>query len=249
LKPHRAKYWLNHEVEDEAQFREEARTVCKLYHQAAELHEQGIHLIGTDEKTGIQAPERLHPTRPMEPGKPEATEFEYIRHGTQALIANFEVATGQVINPTVGDTRTEEDFVSHIRTTVETDPEAKWVFIVDQLNTHKSAGLVKLVAELCRVEEDLGVKGQSGILKDMDSRAAFLQDVQHRIRLVYTPKHCSWLNQIEIWFGTLARRLLKRGTFSSKEELKQRILAFIKYFNETLARPFRWTYIGKPLMA
>jgi transposase len=215
----------------------------------AELHEQGVHVISTDEKTGIQALERLHPTRPMEPGKPEAQEFEYIRHGTQALIGNFEVATGQVISPTVGDTRTEDDFVGHIRTTVEADPEAEWVFIVDQLNTHKSAGLVRLIAELCGVEAELGVKGHSGILKNMDSRAAFLRDTDHRIRLVYTPKHCSWLNQIEIWFGTLTRRLLKRGRFSSQEDLKQRILAFIEFFNETLAKPFRWTYIGKPLLA
>jgi transposase len=231
------------------QFREDVRTVCKLYHQAAELHAQGVHVISTDEKTGIQALERLHPTRPMAPGKPEAQEFEYVRHGTQALIANFEVATGRIVSPTVGDTRTEDDFVDHIRATVATDPEAKWVFIVDQLNTHKSAGLVQLIAELCGVEKDLGVKGRSGILQDMDSRAAFLQDTDHRIRLVYTPKHCSWLNQVEIWFGTLTRRLLKRGGFSSKEELKRRILAFIEFFNETLAKPFRWTYIGKPLLA
>ncbi len=223
--------------------------MCKLYHQAAELQAQGVHLISTDEKTGIQALERLHPSRPMEPGKPEAQEFEYERHGTQALIANFEVATGQVISPTVGDTRTEEDFVGHIRATVATDPEAKWIFIVDQLNTHKSASLVQLIAELCGVEQDLGIKGKSGILKDMDSRATFLQDNSHRIRFVYTPKHCSWLNQIEIWFGTLTRRLLKRGSFRSTAALKQRILAFIEYFNESLAKPFRWTYIGKPLMA
>jgi transposase len=223
--------------------------VCQLYHQAVELPEQGVHLISTDEKTGIQALERLHPTRPMESGKPEAQEFEDVRHGTQALIANFEVATGQVISPTVGDTRTEDDFVNHIRATVDIDREAEWVFITDQLNTHKSAGLVQLIAKLCRVEEDLGVKGRSGILKDMDSRAAFWQDTGHRIRLVYTPKHCSWLNQIEIWFGTLTRRLLKRGGFSSKADLKRRILAFIEVFNQALAKPFRWTYIGKPLMA
>lgn len=234
---------------DEVQFREDVRTVCQLYHQATELHERGVHLLSTDEKTGIQALERLHPTRPMAPGKPEAQEFEYVRHGTQALIANFEVATGRIVSSTVGDTRTEDDFVDHIRATVATDPEAEWVFIVDQLNTHKSAGLVRLIAELCGVEDDLGVKGRSGILQDMDTRAAFLQDTDHRIRLVYTPKHCSWLNQVEIWFGTLTRRLLKRGSFSSKEELRRRILAFIEFFNETLAKPFRWTYIGKPLLA
>lgn len=236
-------------MEDEALFREAVRTVCKLYHQAAEWHEQGVHLISTDEKTGSQALERLHPTHPLEPGKPAATEFAYLRHGTQALIANVEVAPGKLISPTVGATRTEEDFVSHMRTTVATDPAAQWVFIVDQLNTHKSAGLVKWVAEQCRVEEDLGVKGQCGILKDMDSRAAFLQDTQHRIRFVCPPKHCSWLNQIDIWCGILTRRLLKRGAFSSKAELTQRILAFIEYFNGTLAKPFRWTYIKKPLIA
>lgn len=236
-------------MEDEAAFRQDVRTVCTLYHSAQELHEQGVHLISTDEKTGIQALERLHPSRPMEPGKPAAQEFEYIRHGTQALIANFEVATGQVLCPTLGDTRTEQDFVAHLRATVETDPEGEWVFIMDQLNTHKSAGLVELVAQLCRGEEDLGVKGQSGILKDMESRAAFLQDARHRIRMVYTPKHCSWLNQSEIWFGILTRRLLKRGEFLSKEQLKKRIIAFIEFFNQTLAKPFRWTYIGKPLVA
>lgn len=250
LKPHRHKYWLNHEVEDEAEFREDVGGICKLYHQAQELHEQGTHVISVDEKTGIQALERTYPTHPMKAGKPEAQEFEYTRHGTQALIANFEVATGKVISPSVGDTRTEEDFATHIRATAATYPvEDKIVIIADQLNTHKSATLVRLISEICGIEDELGEKGKLGILKDMPSRAAFLQDESHRIHFVYTPKHCSWLNQIEIWFGILTRRLLKRGNFKSTEELKQRILAFIEFFNRTLAKPFRWTYIGKPLMA
>ena len=239
---------MNHEVDDEATFRAEVGAVCQLYHQAEELHQAGVHVISIDEKTGIQALERLHPTRPMAPGHPEAVEFEYIRHGTQALIANFDVATGQVIAPTVGDTRTEEDFVAHLCQTVATDPQDEWIFIADQLNTHKSAGLVQAVAELCGIPEDLGKKGQSGVLHSMATRATFLQDSAHRIRLIYTPKHCSWLNQVEMWFGILTRRLLKRGQFASTEELKRRILAFIAFFNQTLAKPFRWTYIGKPLL-
>jgi hypothetical protein len=225
------------------------RTVCDLYHQAAEWHEQGVHVISTDEKTGIQALEPIHPSLPMRPGHPEAVEFEYERHGTQALIANFEVATGRVIAPSIGDTRTEADFVAHIEATVDTDPPAEWIFVCDQLNTHQSASLVEFVAQRCAIEVDLGRKEKEGILKSMASRAAFLQDPTHRIRFVYTPKHCSWLNQVEIWFGILTRRLLKRGRFSSTAELKQRILDFIAFFNQTLAKPFRWTYSGKPLMA
>lgn len=184
----------------------------------------------------------------MRTNQPEAVEFEYERHGTQALIANFEVATGKILSPSVGDTRTEEDFVAHIRATVETDPQGEWVFICDQLNTHQSAGLVRLVSQLCGLELDLGKKGVRGILQNMSSRVAFLANPNHRIRFVYTPKHCSWLNQIEIWFSILTRRLLKRGNFRSTAELKQRILSFIEFFNQTLAKPFRWTYIGKPLM-
>ena len=239
---------MNHEVEDEKEFREEVKEICKLYHQVEELHEQGVHVISTDEKTGIQALERIHPPRPMDVGKPEAIEFEYERHGTQALIANFEVATGKVICPSVGDTRTEDDFTAHISSTIETDPTGKWVFVCDQLNTHKSASLVQMIAKACGCEDDLGEKGKSGILRSMVSRAEFLRDETHRIQFVYTPVHCSWLNQVEIWFSILTRRLLKRGNFTSKEHLKQRILDFIKFFNETLAKPFRWTYIGKPLM-
>jgi transposase len=248
LKPHRSKYWLNHEVEDEADFRKEVREICKIYHQAQELHEKGIHVISVDEKTGVQALERTYPTRSMEPGKPEAQEFEYTRHGTQALIANFEVATGKVICPSAGDTQTEVDYVAHIRTMVETDPEGEWIFIQDQLNTHKSEGLVNLVAELCDLNDDLGEKGKTLILKDMKTRAEFLSDKKHRIRFIYTPKHCSWLNQVEIWFGILTRRLLKRGDFLSTTDLKRKMLAFIELFNKTMAKPFRWTYIGKPLM-
>ena len=222
--------------------------MCDHYAAAQELYRQGCHLVSTDEKTGIQALERTHPTRPMIPGQVELREFEYIRHGTQTLTANFEVATGKLITPSIGPTRTEVDFVAHIGQTIATDPDAQWIFIVDQLNTHKSESLVRLVAHLCDLDEYLGVKGKSGILHSMETRAAFLQDQTHRIRFVYTPKHTSWLNQIEICFSILVRRLLKRASFTSTEELRERILAFIDYFNQTMAKPFKWTYAGRPLV-
>ncbi|MYB59453.1 MAG: transposase [Gemmatimonadetes bacterium] len=197
--------------------------------------------------TGIQAKERMHPTKLPKPGLIERVDNEYIRHGTKCLIGNFEVATGQVIAPTVGERRTEADFVAHIQQTVETDEAGGWIFIVDNLNTHQSESLVRLIAQKCEIDNDLGKKGTSGILKSMATRAAFLQDVSHRIRFVYTPKHTSWLNQIELWFSILVRRLLKRASFSSKEDLKARILDFIDYFNQTMAKPFKWTYTGRPL--
>lgn len=225
----------------------EVKVVCDFYAEAFAAHRRGAHWVSTDEMTGIQALERKHPTRPMRPGQVELREFEYRRHGTQALIANFEVATGAVISPSIGPTRTEEDFAAHIAQTVATDPEAEWVFLTDQLNIHKSEALVRLVAAQCRIETELGIKEKTGILQSMASRAAFLQDITHRIRFLYTPKHSSWLNQVEIWFSILVRRLLKRASFRSTEELRERILAFIDYFNRTMAKPFKWTYTGRAL--
>ena len=183
----------------------------------------------------------------MEPGRVEYQEFEYKRHGTCCLMANFEVATGKVIRPTLGQTRTEVDFKNHIEQTIAADPEGNWIFIVDQLNTHQSESLVRLVATHIHFTEDLGIKGKSGILQSKKTRAEFLQDGSHRIRFVYTPIHASWLNQIECWFSILVRRLLKRASFTSRQNLMQRIRQFIDFFNHTMAKPFKWTYTGRPL--
>ena len=221
--------------------------VCETYRQAPERHAQGIHTVSIDEKTSMQALERLHPTREMKPGLMERWEYEYARHGTLTLIANFEVASGRVIAPTLGPTRTEDDFARHLAMTLDTDPAAQWIFVADQLNIHKSESVVRLMAQRCNLDMDLGVKGQSGILQSIATRAAFLQQTDHRIRFVFTPKHTSWLNQVEIWFSILARRLLKRASFTSVDDLQKRVLAFIEYFNTTLAKPFKWTYKGRPL--
>jgi hypothetical protein len=220
-----------------------------VYGQAPVLHEQGVHVISTDAKTGIQALERTHPTRAMKPGLAERQEFESIRHGTQTLIANFAVATGQVVAPTVGPTRTEADFVAPIARPLELDRQGHWIFVLDPLTIHQSESLVRLVALQCDLPQELGEKGKRGGLKSMASRAAFLQDPRPRIRFVYTPKHTSWLNQVELWFSILVRRLLKRASFPSVDALHHRLLEFIAYFNRTLAKPFKWTYAGRPLVA
>ena len=211
------------------------------------MSRDGVHTVSVDEMTGIQALERIAPTRPMQPGRAERREFEYTRHGTQCLIGNFDVVTGEVIAPTVQATRTEEDFAGHIKGTVATDPGATWVFVCDNLTTHCSESLVRYVAGACDVEADLGTKGKSGVLKSVETRKAFLRGSGHRIRFVYVPKHTSWLNQIEIWFSILVRRVIKRGNFTSTADLREKILAFIDYFNRTLAKPFKWTYTGRPL--
>ena len=234
----------------DAQFDAQVSDICGVYREAPALAVQGDRVVTTDELTGIQALERKHPGLPLASGKVERREFEYIRHGTCTAILSRDVVTGQVIAPSLGPRRTEGDFLAHVQGVVATDPQARqWHFVVDNLNTHQSESLVRWVAEESDLDLDLGEKGKAGILHTQASRAAFLSDATHRIVFYYTPKHCSWLNQMEIWLSILVRKLLKRGSFTSVADLQAKILRFIDYYNRTMAKPFKWTYQGKPLVA
>jgi transposase len=248
LQPHRSRYWLNTKEKDPRQFQEKVEAVCDCYHEAPRLYAaEHTHTVCTDEMTGIQALERIAATLPMQPGRVDLREFEYDRHGTLTLIGNFHVVTGEIVAPTLGPTRTEQDFVAHVTQTVATDPEASWVFVVDNLNIPCSESWVNWVAQTCGIERELGKKGKTGVLKSQATRQEFLSARSHSIRFLYLPKHTSWLNQIEIVFGVIARKVIRRGNFKSVDDLREKLLSFIGYFNEVFAKPFRWTFTGRPL--
>jgi len=232
-------------------FSEKTQEISELYRSAAGLEENGAHVYSTDEKMALQATEHSNPKQAMKPGQVERIDPEYERHGTTGIIASRSVANGEIIHPLVQPTRKEEDFAKHIELVVNTDPFGRHIFVTDHLNTHISETLVRFVANDEGIDQlSLGIKGKSGILKNMASREAFLADKSHRIFFVYTPKHCSWLNQIEIWFSIITRRLLnKRSSFISVADLEMRIRSFIDYYNQYLKKPFLWNYKGKLLCA
>jgi transposase len=249
LQPHKSRYWLNTTETDPVRFEEQVKAVCDTYLTAPQRKKvEGTHTVCVDEMTGLQALERIAPGKAMIAGKCELIEFEYARRGTLCWIGNFEVTTGELIQPTLGATRTEADFVRHIEETVATDRGGSWVFVLDNLNIHCSESVVQTVAEACEIPKDLGKKGKSGVLKSVASRQAFLSESSHRIRFVYLPKHSSWLNQIEVIFGVIMRKVIRRGSFPSVADLRTKLLDFVTYFNRVFAKPFRWTYTGRPLM-
>ena len=225
-------------------FAQKVGEICEIQEKEKHQNEtEGVHTVSVDEKPGIQALERDGVTLPTKADQVERREFNYIRHGTQVLTGNIHLATGKLITPTIADTRTEADFAEHIAQLIQFDPNAGFIILCDQLNTHKSESLVRFIAQALGDHQVLGEKGKWGILKSMETRQAYLSDPGHRIRFVYTPKHCSWLNSIEVWFSILGKHVLKRGNFPSVQDLQQKIQRYITYYNEHLAKVWKWSAV------
>lgn len=248
LKPHASKYWCNTTEKDPVLFAQQVEVVCQTYLNAPRLYYQfNTHTVCVDEMTSLQANERRAETKLPLPGQIAKEEFQYTRHGTVCVTGNWDVVKGQLVSSTIEETRNNEDFAKHIERTIATDPEANWVFVLDNLNTHCGVPLVQMVAKQLGIDEaTLGKPEQSGPMKTMVSRRKFLSDETHRIRFVYIPKHSSWLNQIEIIFGIINRRVMRRGSFTSKLDLIEKLQKFVTYFNDTIAKPMNWTYTGRP---
>ena len=239
LKPHRSVYWLN---SHDADFATKAHDICQLYVNALRFYQQGRVVICADEKTGMQILQRAYPTQPVQPGKPEKREHEYIRHGVRALLASFVVPTGHLVWH-LGQTRTSADWAAHLANVVHQLPAmARYDWVVDNLNTHWSLEVCRLVAQWC----DIPYLPQA--LRCGVQRRAFLSNPTHPHVFHFTPKHGSWLNQVELWFSVLARRFLKRGDFDSAQDFETRLCDYLESYNTHHAHPYRWTYTGQPLV-
>jgi hypothetical protein len=238
-KPHRSVYWLNSHDPD---FEAKAKEVCQLYVKAPRFYQQGRLVLCCDEKTGMQVLDRPAPTQPAQPGKPEKREFEYIRLGTRTLITTFCVPTGEVVWD-LGPTRTNLDFRGHVlRVAAHYRDLKKFDWVVDNLNTHMSLELCEVMAYLNELPFE------PARLKTQQQRGVWLSDPSHKHVFHYTPRHGSWLNQVELFFSVLARQFLRRGDFGSIKEFEERLAAYLEEYNQEKAQPYRWTYTGEPLV-
>ena len=207
--------------------------------------QKNCHVISIDEKTGIQALERIQQIAPTSKGGHKRTEFEYERHGTTTLIGALNVGTGKIIHERIHPTRTEVDMGIFLTDMLNKLPQKDDIVILaDHLNTHLSETVVRIVAEKIGYKDDLGEKGITGILHNIPSRKLFLTDKTHRVRFLYTPKHCSWLNPIENWFAKIQRQVLTKASVESVAELETKIAAYIEYYNDSLFKPLKWKFSG-----
>lgn len=248
MRPHKHKGWCFTTEKDQELFQQQAEAVCQAYTDAPRrLEEENIRTVCIDEMTSLQANEKRAPGKRPAPGQCGKEECQYTRHGTVCLTGNWDVVAGQFINPTIEETRNNEDFAKHIDRLIGTDLADGWVFVVDNLNTHCGEALVRVVAKRLGISNrKLGRAEKSGILENMATRRAFLSDISHKIRFVYIPKHSSWLNQIEVIFGMFNRRVMHGGSFTSKANLLEKLKRFTDYFNAHIAKPMTWTFTGRP---
>jgi len=246
LQPHKSEYWLFPKIEDWGVFIRRVAVICSFILEAVSLKNPNLHVLSIDEKTGMQALERLMDKAPESKGGHRRKEYEYERHGTTTLIAATDVSNGKLINYYLGPTRDEKDFADFMKKTIMNLPEMdKIIVLTDQLNTHVSETLVRWIAESGGYgQEELGIKGKNGILKSMETRKTFLECEFHPIQFVFTPKHCSWLNPIENWFAKLQRHVISNGNFSSVKELEKKIERYIVFYNDFLVKPLKWKFKG-----
>ncbi len=211
-----------------------------VYLKAFALAKAGIPAFCVDEKTGMQALERETTGSPTRPGKPRRRDHRYKRHGTTCFLGAFQVHSGKIWGRCIAK-RDGPAFAAFIREICESVPEAPAIhFVMDQLSTHSTLELSEVVAELSGLECD------PKKVKTAKQRRVFLLDSGKRIVFHYTPLRASWLDQIEIWFSILSRKVLQTGSFTSLYDLQAKVYAFIDYYNRYLAHPFRWTYTGGP---
>jgi transposase len=245
LQPHKNEYWLFPKIDNWNAFVLRVALICQLILESVQRLHPHRHLISVDEKTGIQALSRLEAVAPDSGGCRKRREFEYKRNGTTCLMAAIDVGRGVIVHQRLNPTRKEEDFAEFILQAAKKFPDKdEVIFMADQLNTHLSESLVIWVAGQVGFTGELGKKDTRGILKNQESRKDFLENPQHRIRFVFTPKHCSWLNPIENWFAKLQRHVISNGNFASVEELVTKIEAYIVYYNKCLIKPLKWKFKG-----